>query len=101
MLSVDGKWHDCPPGLTRDELLERLRDLTNDLASRRLELFLLLRQEHAGKLTTFLGLDGSLGEREKHSAYTVLEQTNPIFDLKGEIAALEDERTYLITALQE
>ncbi len=85
---------------TRTGALEQLRKLSADLMQHRRELADVLAAEHESKIKSWMAADeGTLKGRDRIADFNSLHLTLDIIKLKGEIAALEDERTYLLEAV--
>ncbi len=77
--------------------MEALGKLTADLQEQRRQLALVLAAEHEAKIKSWMAADeGTLKGRDRIADFNSMHLTLDIIKLKGEIAALEDERTFLL-----
>lgn len=88
------------PTLTRDEALARLSELSAELAQTHRELCDLLVAEHQAKTQAWFESQSQyIKERDRIAEFNALPLSLDVIKLKGEIAALEAERVFLIECL--
>ncbi len=81
--------------------LQRLESLTTELADSHRELAQILAAEKECKVRTWVeSQETTLGARERQGDSMALGLTVDAIRLKGEIAALEAERTYLLIIIE-
>lgn len=80
---------------TRQGCLERHGAIAVELADLHRELGNVLATEREAKITTALAAEGTDRYRENAAGFNALESTKAVFDIRGNIAALEEERDHL------
>lgn len=84
------------PVYTRGEALAKLSDISSSLATSHRELADLLSAEHNAKTRAwFEATSQYISERDRIADLNALDLSLDIIKLKGEIAALEAERSFL------
>lgn len=81
-------------------LLDRLHALTTELADDHRELATVLRSENECRVQTWMSTEGTDGQRSHAARLQALSFSSDVFTIKGNIAALETERTYLLTVIE-
>lgn len=86
---------------SRSAALSNLETTTTELASSHRELAQLLAAEKEGKIRSWVASeDTSVTSRDRWADHMVMDLTLDIIKLKGEIAALEATKTYLMVAIE-
>jgi hypothetical protein len=86
---------------TDDALLFRLSELTGELAGLHQEVAMICAQERRAKVQGFMGSEAStVTGRERDGDAMAVELTATIFELRGDIAALQEEQKLILTLLE-
>lgn len=87
--------------LTRHSALQQLEQVTKELAACHRELAQVLMAEKEGRVRTFMASDAAaVNARDRQADINVVDLSVDAIKLKGEIAALEAERTYLVIVIE-
>lgn len=86
---------------TRLAALTQLEQVSKDLAACHRELAQVLMAEKEGRVRTFMASnEGAVNARDRQADINVLDLSVDILKLKGEIAALEAERAFLVILIE-